>query len=98
MLTALALAAVYADQGARAERSHHTAELGAWLDSLDAVREMAMGRKVSPFADDPKDNPFAVDGLKPDPFDGPPRLFWWTTSEIKHEKWTATATTRRPRP
>ena len=78
------VAAVYAAQGARAERAHHTAELGTWLDSLDSAREMAMGRKVSPFAEEPKASPFANDGLKPDPFEGHvPHLFWWPAPATK---------------
>ena len=71
------LTAIFAAQGARAER----ARLASWLDEQDATRRQAIerqDRRVNPFADDAKVSPFASDDLKPNPFDGPPRLFWWT--------------------
>ena len=93
------LTAIFAAQGARAER----ARLGAWLDEQDQVRKRAVDRlakigreldsldaepaKVSPFEPDAKASPFADDAKKPDPFDGPPKLFWWTTTETKTERW-----------
>lgn len=45
--------------------------------------------KTSPFVDGPKTSPF-VDGdddAKPDPFDGPPKLFWWSTIATKAKRW-----------
>ena len=87
------LTAVYAAQGARAER----ARLGAWLDEQDRVRALAIERRANPFAEDlkpdpfspdPKANPFSCDTTKSNPFDGPPKLFWWTTAETtKPERW-----------
>ena len=71
------MTAIYAAQGLRAER----ARLSAWLDEQDATRRQAIerqDRRANPFADDAKASPFASDDLKPNPFDGPPRLFWWT--------------------
>jgi hypothetical protein len=69
-------------QAASEERAHRTAELGAWLDSIDAAREMAMGRKVSPFEGDAKISPFE-DDTGDDPLASPPRLFWWATNSVQ---------------
>ena len=77
------LTAVYAAQGARAER----ATLAAWLDDQDTTRQLALDHLANPFEGDHKASPFADDDAKPDPFDGPPRLFWWTTTETKAERW-----------
>ena len=78
------LTAIFATQGARSERE----TISKWLEEQDATRARELGRRPNPFEDDPKPSPFPDATAKPDPFDGPPRLFWWSTTE----------TTRRPKP
>jgi hypothetical protein len=77
------LTAVYVSQAERAER----ARLAAWLDEQDVVRQLALDHRANPFESDAKASPFAEDDAKPDPFDGQPKLFWWSTAETKTERW-----------
>ena len=74
-----ATAALESARQAQIERTEKAARLGAWLDTLDTERSLAIDHRANPFESDAKASPFANDDLKPDPFDQPPRLFWWAT-------------------
>lgn len=68
------------------------AAIGSQLDSMDTVTKSKVSPfanddlKASPFDDDAKPDPFTEDA-KPDPFDASPKLFWWSTTETKVERW-----------
>ena len=52
------------------------ADVAKFADELEADRQLALGRKISPFEEDEKVNPFAEDP-RPDPFEVRHTYFWW---------------------
>jgi hypothetical protein len=76
------MVAMYSAVGAKAERAY----VASWLDEQDSVRQLALDHRANPFEGEAKASPFA-DDAKPDPFDGEPKLFWWSTAEMKVERW-----------
>ena len=72
------MTAVYVTQAERAERTR----LAAWLDDQDTTRQLALDHLANPFESSAKESPFA-DDIKANPFDGPPKLFWWSSAETK---------------